>query len=94
MKDFISPLPRLKLAAFVIALAVLGVFSFTSFTEAKTQNTGPYSALDPLLEPPATHNCPWQICTYDEKCVSEMWSYTKCARKRNGDCREVSCSNT
>ena len=64
MKDPILPLPQLKMAAFIITLAVLGVFSFTSFTEAETPDIGPYAALDSLLEAPeAAANCPFEICT-------------------------------
>lgn len=95
MNNFILPLPRLtlplKLAAFVLTLAVLGVFSFTSFTEAETPDIGPYAALDSLLEAPeAAANCPFEICTYLNTCVSDPWTYSFCV---NGDgwCNEYVC---
>ena len=95
MKDFILPLPRLilplKLAAFIITLAVLGVFSFTSFTEAETPDIGPYAALDSLLAAPvAASNCQWEICTYRNKCVGEIWSFTFCSFE-GSRCRTFSC---
>ena len=95
MKDPILPLPRLtlplKMAAFIITLAVLGVFSFTSFTEAETPDIGPYAALDSLLEAPeAAGNCPWTICTYLQDCVSEPWSYTRCVTD-SGGCNTDPC---
>ncbi len=90
MKEHILPriiLPR-SLAAFVATLAVWGLFSFIPSTGTGT-NSGPYSALDQLLVPPAAAHCDHEICTGYGACIPETLELN--CESALGKCRDWLC---